>query len=223
MTIQAKIVATKRKENGSKQCRKLRLGGVIPGIVYGHEIEPVAISVPLEKLAPVVKAGTRIVDLELDNSPSEKAMFREVQWDTFGMYIHHFDLVRINPDERVVVEVKIEVKGTPAGVVSGGLLEVNMRTIELECLAIEIPDSIIVRVGDLQIGQGIHVSDLELPASVKVLEKPDALVLHVVEVVVSEEDLTAAGEAGPAEPEVIGRKAAEEGEADAAPEKKEKK
>jgi large subunit ribosomal protein L25 len=214
MTIQAKLVATKRTENGSKQCRKLRLGGVIPGIVYGHEIEPVAISVPRDSLAPVVKSGARIVDLELDGK-TEKALFREVQWDTFGMYLHHFDLVRINPDERVVVEVNIEVKGTPAGVLSGGLLEVNMRHVEVECLAIEIPDSIVVRVGELQIGQGIHVSDLELPANVKVLEKPDALVLHVIHVEVSEEDLTAAGATGPAQPEVIGRKAAEEGEEEA--------
>lgn len=218
MTIQAKIVATKRTENGSKQCRRMRLGGVIPGIVYGHQIEPMPISVPLETLAPIVKAGTRIVDLEVSGT-AEKAMFREVQWDTFGMYIHHFDLVRIDADERVVVEVPIEVKGTPAGVLSGGLLEINMRQIELECLAIEIPDSIVVRVGDLQIGQSIHVSDLELPANVKVLEKPDALVLHVVEVVVSEEDLTAATEAGPAEPEVIGRKPAEEGEEEEKPKK----
>jgi large subunit ribosomal protein L25 len=222
MTIQAKLVATKRTENGSKQCRKLRLGGVIPGVIYGHEIEPVAISVPKDTLAPIVKAGTRIVDLEMDGK-TEKALFREVQWDTFGMYLHHFDLVRINPDERVVVEVNIEVKGTPAGVLSGGLLEVNMRHIELECLAIEIPDSIVVRVGDLQIGQGIHVSDLELPANVKVLEKPDALVLHVVQVVVTEEDLTAATEGGPAQPEVIGRKVAEEGEEGAAEKPKDKK
>ncbi|MGE3316659.1 MAG: 50S ribosomal protein L25 [Planctomycetaceae bacterium] len=213
MTIQAKLVATKRTENGSKQCRRLRLGGVIPGVLYGHETEPVAISVPRDALAPIVKAATRIVDLELDGT-TEKAMFREVQWDTFGMYMHHFDLLRINPDERVVVEVNIEVKGTPAGVLSGGLLEINMRHIELECLAIEIPDSIVVRVGDLQIDQGIHISDLELPPNVKVLEKPDALVLHVVKVEVSDEDLTT-GEAGPAEPEVIGRKAAEESEDDA--------
>jgi large subunit ribosomal protein L25 len=92
MSIQAKLVATKRTESGSKQCRRLRIGGVIPGILYGHEIEPVAISVPRDVLAPVVKAATRIVDLELDGK-AEKAMFREVQWDTFGMYAHHFDLV----------------------------------------------------------------------------------------------------------------------------------
>jgi large subunit ribosomal protein L25 len=181
----------------------------------------VPISVPRETLLPLVKTGARIVDLEL-NGATEKAMFREVQWDTFGMYVHHFDLVRINPDERVVVEVPIELKGTPAGILAGGVMEQNLRHLELECLAIEIPDSIVVRVNELQIGQAIHVREVELPPNTKCFNVPDALIVHVVEIVVQEEEPAAAAEAGPAEPEVIGRKPAEE-EAEEKEKEKEKK
>jgi len=212
MAIQMKLAASKRTQHGTNECRRLRKSGVVPGNVYGHHIAPVAISVPRETLLPVVRAGTRIVDLEMDGT-TEKAMFREVQWDTFGMYVHHFDLVRINPDERVVVEVPIELKGTAAGVLAGGLLEQNLRHLELECLAIEIPDSIVVRVNDLVIGQAILVRDIELPPNTKCFNVPDALIVQVVEVVVTEEEpAVAAAEAGPGEPEVIGRKPDEEAE-----------
>ncbi len=212
MAIQMKLAATKRTTHGSKACRQMRQGGVIPGNIYGHHIAPVPISVPRDALLPVLKAGSRIVDLELEGA-TEKAMFKEVQWDTFGMYVHHFDLVRINPDERVVVEVPIELKGTPVGVLSGGVMEQNLRHLELECLAIEIPDSIVVRVNDLAIGQAIHVREVELPPNTKCFNVPDALIVHVVHVTVSEEE-PAVAEAGPAEPELIGRKAAEEEEAE---------
>jgi len=212
MATQVKLAATKRKQRGSKECRRLRQSGVIPGVIYGHEIEPVAIAVPRDALVPVVRAGTRIVDVELDGS-TEKTMFREVQWDTFGMYIHHFDLLRINPDERVVVDVPIEIRGTAAGVLAGGVLEQNLRHLEMECLAIEIPDSIVIRVNDLQIGQAIHVREVELPPNTKVFNVPDALIVHIVEVQEQEAEAPA-GEGGPAEPEVIGRKAEEETEAE---------
>ncbi len=91
-----------------------------------------------EALAPVLKAGTRVVDLDLEGHV-EKAMFRDIQWDTFGMAVRHIDLLRIDPNERVEVQVPIVLKGIAAGTLAGGILDHHLHSVTLECLAIQIP------------------------------------------------------------------------------------
>ena len=206
---QTKLKAEKRTKFGSRECRRLRNQGMIPGNIYGHKEANVAIAVHEDVLNPVVHSGHRVVDLDVGGE-SFKAMFREVQWNTFGTAIHHVDLVRIDADERVEVSVPIELRGTAPGTQAGGVLEQHLRTLNVECLAFQIPDSIKVRINTLEIGQGVHVKDLEVPANVKVLDPPDEMVVQVV-LPVEEAEPTEA-EAGPAEPEVIGRKAEEPGE-----------
>lgn len=206
--LESKIVATRRSEFGTRACRRLRKQGSIPGNVYGHNQVPVAISAPGDVIDSLVHAGHKVVDLDIDGA-SDTAMFREVQWDTFGIRIQHFDLVRVGQDERVVVEVPIEMRGNAPGVIAGGVLEQTMRTVTVECRAVQIPDSITVRIHALEIGDAVHVSDLELPEGVKVDAAPEETVLHIVQPTVLEE-AEGEEEIGAVEPEVIGRK--EEGE-----------
>src|SRR5262249_18835617 len=136
---------------------------------------------------------------------------REVQWDHLGKEILHIDFNRVAADERIHVSVPLEVRGTAPGVTEGGLLDQPIHVLRIECLAIAIPDSIRVNVGELQLDAAIHVRNLKVPEGVKVLEDPDAIVVHVKPPQVEAEAPVVAE--GQAEPEVIGRpKAEEEGE-----------
>lgn len=207
MAHDSKLVAEKRTKLGSREARRLRARGAIPGNVYGHKQENVAIAVPNDVLAPIVHAGHRVVDIELDGETS-KAMFREVQWDTFGVEIHHIDLVRIDADERVKVEVPVEFRGIAPGTLAGGMLETHLRALTVDCLAFLIPDSIPVRVSHLDIGMSVHVKDLEIPEGMTIENGPEELVVQVVKPQETAEEAETG--LGPAEPEVIGRKAAEE-------------
>ncbi|HUG92671.1 MAG TPA: 50S ribosomal protein L25, partial [Planctomycetaceae bacterium] len=191
--------------------RRLRSRGIIPGNLYGHGLEAVAIAAPGDAVSALVMHGHRVVGLEFDGG-SETAMFQEVQWDALGMRIQHFDLIRVDAQERVEVDVPIELKGTAPGAMSGaGMLEQPLHELTIECPAIQMPDSIIVRIGELQLGQAIHVRDLELPEGVTALTPPEQVVVQVVQAAEAPE---AEEEAisGPAEPELVGRKAAEEDE-----------
>jgi large subunit ribosomal protein L25 len=207
--VAAKIVAKKRAEFGTSACRRLRKQRSIPGNVYGHQQAAIPISAPEDVVSAMVRGGHKVVDLELDGNV-EKAMFREVQWDTFGREIHHFDLIRIAADERVTVAVPIELRGSAPGVATGGVLEQHVRDLEVECLALEIPEHVVVRIHELEIGGAIHVRDLKLPEGVTVLTPGDEVVVQCVQPVEIEEE--PAEELGPAEPEVIGRKAETEEE-----------
>ena len=123
----------------------------------------------------------------------------------------HVDFTRVAADERIKVVVPIELRGIAPGVTAGGVLDQPLHTLNIECLAISLPDSIRVHINELQIGAAIHVRELTLPPGVIALADPDAIVIHVTQPQVAPEAAPAPA-AEQAEPEVIGRKAAEEEE-----------
>ncbi len=212
MHKEARLVVQKRSQSGSAACRRLRAAGIVPGNVYGHNAASVAVEVPSETIRPIVLGGIRVVDLELDGK-TDKALLREVQWDTFGSSIRHFDLMRVDPNERVTLVIPLVLKGTAPGSLAGGVLEQPLHSITVDCLAYQIPDSIQVRIGALDMGQAIHVRDLDIPENVHCHNPPDAIVVHIIQVQTKELTPLDAG-AGSAEPEVIGKKPAAEGAAD---------
>jgi large subunit ribosomal protein L25 len=216
MAVEMKLAVAKRSVKGSTACRRLRRAGKIPGVVYGHQIDPLAIEIAWDSLAPVLKAGSRVVDLDVEGDV-EKAMFRDIQWDTFGSEVNHIDFLRIDPNDRVEVEVPIVLKGTAPGVLGGGVLDFHLHSVTIECLAIAIPDNISVKIGDLQIEQAIHVRELELPANSVVKNDPETVVVQVKHIVEVEATVGEAGaEPGPTQPEIVGRKVKETDEEEAA-------
>jgi large subunit ribosomal protein L25 len=221
MAAEMKLAAAKRTHLGSTACRRMRREGLIPGVVYGHHQAATSFEVEWEKLAPILKAGTRVVDLDVEGKV-EKAMFRDIQWDTFGISVQHIDLLRIDPNERVEVQVPVVLKGIAAGAIAGGILDHHLHNVTLECLAIQIPDSIPVKIAELQIGQAIHVRELELPPNTVIKNDPETVVVQVKQLLAEEPGEGEAAEAGPAEPELVGRKVKETDE-DQEEEKKEKK
>jgi large subunit ribosomal protein L25 len=216
MSKDAKLVVQLRAELGSAACRRLRWSGQVPGNIYGHNAPPVSVSISSEALTPVLMSGAKVVDVDLDGK-HDKAVVREIQWDVFGRNITHFDLLRVDPNERVNIVVPLELKGTAPGVLLGGVLEHVMHSITIDCLAYQIPDTIQVRIGSLELGKSIHVSDLILPEGSNAHAAADAIVVHVIHPKTHEEIVPVGG--GPVEPEMIGKKPA----ADAADAKDDKK
>ena len=124
-----------------------------------------------------------------------------MQWDTFSKHLIHMDFMRIDAEQRILVDVPIHLKGTAPGTLTGGILEQPLHSLHVDCLAIEVPDEISVRIGTLDVGQSIHVRDLiDLPPSLVVKNAADSVIVHCV-MPQQEEEAPAA----PIEPEVIGK------------------
>jgi large subunit ribosomal protein L25 len=199
----------RRQGRGTRAAEKLRAKGFIPGILYGHKEETISVSVSAEALADAIRHRVSVVDLKFDGL-TQKAQISEVQWDHLGKDLLHVDFKRVSADERIEVTVRIELKGLAPGVTAGGgLLDQPLHELTVECLAVAVPESIRVPLGELQVGQAIHVRDLKLPEGVKALADPDLVVVHVTPPK-GEEEVAAPAEQ--AEPEVIGRREEEEGE-----------
>jgi large subunit ribosomal protein L25 len=204
-----------REGRGTRAARRLRRQGVIPGVLYGHGEATVAVALSGDELTKAVRHGIRVVDLD-QSGKLEKALIRALQWDALGQDILHVDFARVAADERIVVDVKLELKGTAPGVTAGGNLDQPLHNLEVECLAIAIPESIRVNISGLQIDDVLKVRDLVLPPGVTTKVDPEAVVVIVHPPVAEAEAAPVGPEAEQAEPEVIGRKvAAEEGEEEA--------
>jgi large subunit ribosomal protein L25 len=194
----------KNQGTGSRVARRLRKQGRIPAIIYGHKETPVPISLSRDDVLLMLKKAAHVAQLTLGGRP-EMVLVRDVQWDHLGKEVLHLDFARVSADEKVHTQVPLEVHGTPVGLSEGGQLEVIVHSLDVTCLATAIPDSIRVEVGGLHVGEGVHVKELALPEGVTVDLDADLLLVHVVTRVAAPEPT--AGEGGPAEPEVIGRKA----------------
>jgi large subunit ribosomal protein L25 len=208
-----KLAAKPRPASGSRASIKLRKDGLVPCVVYGHKEAVVPLALDRKEIETALRRNVRVVDLQLDGS-AETAVIQEVQYDHLGQDVLHVDFKRVSKDERVRMTVRIELKGTPAGLGGGHVLEQPLHQLHVECLALAIPDQIRVNISGLQSGHPIHVRDLPLPDGVKALDTPDLVVVQIATVKVEAEPAAAAPAEGAAattgEPEIVGRRVKEE-------------
>ena len=190
----------KNKGTGSRFSRRLRKRGRIPAIIYGHKQTPVPISLTRESVWEMIKKSTHLAELNL-GATTETVLVRDVQWDHLGKEILHLDFARVNLEESIETDVRIDIRGTAPGVHEGGTLELLVHELRVTCHANTIPESIKVDVSALQIGDAIHVKDLTLPEGITSHADPDTLLIHVVSRI-PEAEAPAGADAG-IQPEVI--------------------
>jgi large subunit ribosomal protein L25 len=207
MATTATISAQTREGRGKGAARASRRGGRIPGVLYGHGEESVPLSVDageLQKLVHTISVENTIVDLDIGDGEPYKVLIRELQRHPFRDEFVHIDFFHVAMDEKIQVEVPIVLLGTPTGVKNkGGILDHQLRELEVFCLPGSIPEKVEVDVSHLDIGDSIHVNEIQLP-DVEVLTELDRAVVAVLAPTVVEVEEEAAEEAI-LEPEVIGR------------------
>lgn len=210
------LTGSKRQQLGKGGARKSRAAGQIPGVLYGHGEEPVSVAIAAVEFDQAMRGrpgANPLINLRLDGS-DVSALIRAVQYDPMTHHILHIDFQHISLTESVEVQVALHLTGLAIGVKdAGGILEHNMRSIQVRCLPAAIPSAIDVDVSALNIGDSIHVRELSVP-NVTILSDPDAAVATVVAPTVMEEKPAEdAAAATTAEPEVIAKgKKDEEGE-----------
>jgi large subunit ribosomal protein L25 len=220
MAKQVKLKAEPRPTVGRSAVRKLRARGLIPAVIYGGNDKPQPLQVSARDINAMMSQASGenvLVELEIrGDGQSRTALVQEVQHSPVGGEIRHVDFHAISMDQMIQAEVPLEPVGTAVGVKTfGGLLEQSLRALAIECLPSDLPDRITVDVSQLNIGDAIHVRDIQLPAGVTPKVQLDLTAFSVLAPVVEEEPVAAEVEAVAEGPEVITEKK-EEGEAAAA-------
>jgi large subunit ribosomal protein L25 len=197
LALQAEL----RERIGSKAAAAARKQGRIPCVVYGHKEEPVAITVNAHDFLEGIHHGHRLMDITI-NGATEKMLIKELQFDHLGRDVVHVDLMRVDVTEMIKVSVPVELKGIAKGVADGGVVESNTDHLEIECLAINIPEKVVVVIKDLGVGESIKAGDVKLPEGVKLMSLPDIALVTCRVVAEAKTTEQIEGEA-PAAPEVI--------------------
>ena len=191
-----------REHTGSKDAKKLRKDGRIPAIVYGHKQKPVAISLDRNTMIEGLHRGRRLMDVQIDKN-KEKMIVKDLQYDYLGKDVIHVDLMRVDVTETIKVAVPIELKGIAKGTHEGGIIEECTDHLEIECKVTDIPESVVVSVKEINVGDTLHAGDIELPDGVKLVSPPEMLLItcRLVAAARTTEELE---KETPVSPEVIG-------------------
>src|SRR5256885_12190592 len=218
MAKQVKLTAERRTAIGRAAVQKLKASCSVPAVMYGSKDKPEALQVSKRDINALLShaAGENIlVELEIAGK-SRLALVQEVQHAPVGGAVLHVDFHAVSQDEVIEADVPLEPVGTANGVKNmGGLLEQNLRSLSIECLPRDLPDVIRVDVSALNIGDSIHVREIQLPSGVSTRIQLDLTAFSVLAPTVEEEPVAAVAEVA-AGPEVI-REKKEETEAGGAP------
>ena len=194
MELHKLTIHVRENANGKSEARRLRGSGQIPLVLYGGNKEAVAVQVEEKDFVRLIhgRGGEHaIVQLECGSNPelNSPAILKEVQHHPVRGDVLHADFMRIRLDERIQTVVPIVLTGQAKGVVEGGLLDHQLRELEIECLALDVPEQIELAVDDIGIGEALHVSDLDVPENVTILTESDRSVMAVLAPRVVEEEV----------------------------------
>lgn len=178
------IQAEKREATGTAAVKRLRHQGIVPGVIYGAKQRVYAIQLNAKNFSDVARRHNSpnfIVNLEIEGAAekTKMAVVQDVQRNPLNGSLVHVDFRAVKEDELISAVVPVELSGDPIGVKSGGLLEQLVHEIEVQCRPDDLPESISNNVEGLDVGQGLKVSELNLPKGVTVRMDGDVLIAIV--------------------------------------------
>jgi large subunit ribosomal protein L25 len=176
---EVKIAAETRTEFGKGFARRLRQDGRVPAVLYGHGTETRHLTLPAHDLMRALRASNVLLRLEGLTKDGEIALPKAVQRDPIKNIIEHVDLILVRRGEKVTVEIPLRLVGEIAP--GDGMLDQQLVQITVEAEATNIPQGLDVDIEGLELGQGVHASDLTLPEGVSLQVEPDTLIVHVIE------------------------------------------
>lgn len=189
---QVTLKVNRREKTGKEMAKKLRKAGFIPAILYGKGIEPTPLTIKysdFERVYKRYKGEAVIYTLEFENGALSKkqAILKEIQRHPVTDMVIHVDFQAIEEGKPIEIKVPLEFVGKAVGVTRGGVLEIMLHELTIECLPKDIPDKITVDISSLDVGDSLHVADIKVPENIKIVDSPEETVLTIVAEEVSEE------------------------------------
>lgn len=178
------VTAQVRASRGKNEARRMRVSGLIPGVVYGAFKEPVSIALNPKKIQQILRSKTghnTIFNIEIEGTETTPVMVVDEQYEPVKWTLLHVDLKRIDLEKRIRVSVPVLVHGEAKGIkLQGGQMEIITRSVEIETLPDDIPQSFVVDVSNLMVGENIRANAIEMPGTATLVGNPETVIAHVV-------------------------------------------
>ncbi len=183
-----------RTTTGNGPARRLRMSGRIPAVLYGPKTEAVLLSVNKGDLELLFKKGgigqvvLNLVIQKNGETTTRPAMIKELQTHPVSRNFIHIDFYEIKMDQKITAKIPVVTTGIAKGVELGGILQIIRRELEVECLPLEVPESIEIDISDLDVGDSIHVGKIRLESELEFLEDDNYTVVTVLTPKLEEEE-----------------------------------
>ena len=204
---QVSLKARQRTVTGKQVTKVLRRDGGLPAVVYGSGESSTALTLDyheFEGFLRKTRGESVVINLEIEGMDDKKALLRDIQRDYLRNQLLHADFQQIRMSDQITTEVSLVMMGEPVGVTrDGGVLDQSLRVIEISCVASEIPEHLEVDIGNLGMGETIHVSDLTFE-NVEIVTDGEVAVVSVL-TPMAEEPEEEEADLEQEEPEIIGR------------------
>ncbi len=185
-------IVAKRRITAKRASRKVRQQGDVPGVLYGHNIENVFFQINALDFKRLLAKGasSQLVYLQFDDgAEAQPILMREIQRDALTGAPTHVDFLGISMTEKITSAVGINVVGQAAPVSTGvGILLHGANTVEIECLAGDLPPYLEVDISSLKLNEALYISDLNAPHGVTIISDPQEMVVQIVYERLAEEE-----------------------------------
>ena len=166
------LVALERTGTGKGAARQARRDGMVPGIVFGGDNDPLPINIPFNKLFKMLKAGrfkSTLFNMKVDGHDDVRVICRDVQRDVVKDLPTHVDFMRLRRTTKINLFIGVDVVGEDVspGLKKGGVLSLVRPEVELVVTAGDIPESITIDVSQAEVGDSITISSVSLPEGAK--------------------------------------------------------
>ena len=180
----ADLAAERRLTRGKNAARQLRVTGKIPAVFYGQGSESIALAVKYQDLVSILhgqESRNTLLNLRIDSGSEEPLLSlpKDIQFDPVEGNIIHMDFQQVHLDRPINTQVPIHLVGSSPGVAQGGVLEHLRRELDIECLPMDIPDFFEVDISTMEIGDSVHVSDLNLSEKIRILSDAHQTIILV--------------------------------------------
>lgn len=179
------LKAELREGRGKSAARHLRKNDAVPGVLYGHKMDSMPVSVSTLDLSTMVRingSSGLFINLAIngDTVPSRTVMLKEVQMDTFDLKYLHVDFQAINVSEKITISVPVEAVGESVGVKAGGMIQLIRRELDIICKPGDMPETIQIDTTNLDVGDSVHVEEIDLGADIEIPHEVNFTVLTIV-------------------------------------------
>jgi large subunit ribosomal protein L25 len=180
-----KLKAKLRNETGKEINKKFRKEGSVPGVLYSpHDKKNLLLKAKREDLMKLLTGQKHsLISLEIEGGEKKVkrlAVIKDVQYNTLKKQLVHIDFYGVTLKEKLTLKIKLELIGEPVGVKEGGILEVGLREVEIECLPSQVPSLLQADISSLKIGDHLTIGEIDIPKGIKVLSELDTTVASVV-------------------------------------------
>lgn len=180
-TNSSSLAVASREPRHSRDARRSRRAGSVPGVLYGGGSEPVSISINARDLRQTLAASGAVIDLSIDGGSAESVVVKDTQRHPVRGEIMHVDLLRVDLKQKIQSTVPLEVVDADesAGVKQGGIIEHLIREVTVEALPTDIPESVSVSVKDLKVGHSLTLADATIDGDFSIVDDEDLAVVNL--------------------------------------------